>query len=116
MTRLKTGFKISFGFGIGGDRDGSKIPDRIAQANLDCIKREVAYYFGGYSLHKIEGGWINGVSRLVEEPGYVMEVVVVLPLHEVLKQAQRMRDFIKEVLNQEAIVLTITRLPFAEIA
>lgn len=116
MTKLKTGFKISFGFGIGEDRDGSKIPDRIAQANLNCIKREVANYFGDYSLHKIEDGWINGVSRLVEEPGYVMEAVVTLPFHEALQKAQRMRDFIKEILNQEAIVLTITRLPFAEIA
>lgn len=106
--------RLTFGFGYGERSNGSKIPVITARVRLGKITREAARLFGGYSVIRIRGGWINGDGRLVREPGIVLEVVSERRLGELLPIARAFRETIKEVLEQEAIVLTAQTLDLVE--
>lgn len=66
---------IQFRFGAGQRHDGTPITTADCYNGLQRVLEQVAYYFNGYSSHEVVGGWRNNEGVLVEEPGYIVEVI-----------------------------------------
>lgn len=116
MKKTTKGLKIHFGFGRGQRKNGQAITIAESRLAMSLLKHEAARLFGGYSFTRIEGGWVNPAGKLVEEPGGILEVVTTRDYRSMVKLAKAFRETIKQVLDQEAIVLTITECKFTEIA
>lgn len=102
-------FKIEFGFGIGEDKNRKPIPLGKREAALNQITMKAASRFGGYTVYRTYGGWINGLSDLVEEPGITLLTHVEGKTKQAI--AQRVTDFaavIREILNQETVCVSIS--------
>jgi len=70
---------FSVGFGIDEDRHGQPISLIRRWRALRTIKRRAASAFGGFTLHRGQGGWFNGKRRLVLESSCVLTVCVDCP-------------------------------------
>jgi hypothetical protein len=66
--------KIDITFGIGEDRDGNPIAPDVAEANILRIAKLASDLFGGCSLTRHDGAWVNGEGRLVTEPSLTLSV------------------------------------------
>lgn len=103
-------YKIEFGFGVGEDKNGFSLNSSRVVAGLGNIRKEAARLFGGYTLRSVTGGWVNPEGRLVEEPGYTLQV-----FDDGSTNGNRaaMVGVIKEQLNQAAVAVTITEVKFS---
>jgi hypothetical protein len=105
--------RIQFIFGLGQNKDG--LPIQNEGYKLSAIKREAARLFGGYTYVETAGGWHSPSGMLIEEPGGLLDIVSLRDAESLHKVAVPFRAFIKEVLEQEAIVVTIQKLEVLEI-
>lgn len=68
----------------------------------DAAEVQTAQLFGGYSLDRVTGGWIDPAGRLVREPSTRWQVVTALPEAQVRQWAEYLRTAFK----QDMVLLT----------
>jgi hypothetical protein len=101
--------KIEFGFGVGQDADGNPIDQLQFVFAFKVIRLKAVDLFGGYTMCKTTGGWIDPTGRLVEEPGYTL--FVFSDFNE-FEKYRMMAEIIKTELNQQAVAVTVTEVNF----
>lgn len=106
-------YKIEFGFGAGEDDSGRLLLQSEVEIGLQKIRRRAVEWFGGYTLTKTQGGWVNPAGRLVEEPGYTLSVLVdpSTVLLEDFGYRLEITDIvstIKQALRQHSVVVMLT--------
>ena len=70
------------------------------EQQVSIIKKITCNIFGGYSLHSINGGWIDSDNgKLLEEPSYYLEVLT----DKDIKHMKDLCDAITIIANQKAV-------------
>ena len=110
-----TGVRLSYGFGIEKDKNGRYISPIVVTAAMREIEKRAVGLFGGFALRPVQGGRVNSVGQLVEERGYSLEIVIPNNNTVTLKETREFGQLIKQLLNQEAIVFTVSQCITAEI-
>ena len=108
MTKTQT--KIEFVFGVGEDANGQALPASRVKAAFATIQARAALLFGGFTLLRSVGGWMNDESRMVTEPGYNLFVLADGAVNEY--KVQNMTDTIRIWLSQKSVVVIRTRVSF----
>ena len=88
-------------FGTGQTGDGRYITRTEASLALREIGRYAAEQFGGYSLYRHDGGWINAAGALIQESGVTLSVFGI-PLPE---QETTLARKIRALMVQDSVVL-----------
>ena len=104
--------KIDFGFGCEFDKDGHGISRDESFAALRKIRSEAARIFGSYTLQQTFGGWTNAQGGLVQEDGYTLFTVQPETRETLDSDIERLADFVKIILNQEAVAVTTSKVNF----
>lgn len=94
--------RIEFDFGIGRDKDGLMIPAIAFIPALARIKKKAVELYGGYTIYTTQGGWVNN-GALIEEDG---RTLLIYTTEGVDHKVHEMANFIKEVLDQEAVYVS----------
>jgi hypothetical protein len=100
--------RVEVGFGLGFDKNHQPITSSHFQ--LEAIKSKAVELFGGYTYYPSDGGWRHSDGELATEPGGTLLIFTDTP--QLLPKANELCQFIKRVLNQEAVALGITEAQF----
>lgn len=79
----------------------------VLNAYMDDLKSSLATWFGGFTIHKSEGGWMAANGTLIEEPVYHITVSFDI---ENFEKLQRFYDIAKEVkldMEQQCIYVRV---------
>lgn len=104
--------RIEITFGVGENKHREPIKD--LELKLHEISLEAARTFGGYTLIPGSGGWYNG-KDLITENSMTLRLVTERRLGEVFEDARSLRNFVRETLDQAAVVLTIEDVNVVEV-
>jgi hypothetical protein len=88
--------------GIEKDRNGSSIDKLHIEKCIQAIKHRLCTRFGGYTMTRSFGGWVND-GVLVEEEGVVFTV-----LYDGIAAPENITfvaEFIRDLLDQQCVVL-----------
>lgn len=110
--KMKQSVKVEFGFGMGLRKDGSKISLVDAEDCLTKIENHVSAACGGCTTSRTNGIWISPAGERFVEAGAT--VFTSLPEADYIFM-QGTVDFIKNILGQEAVAVTISPGTFAVI-
>lgn len=110
--KMKQAVKVEFGFGMGLRKDGSKINSADAEECLTKIENYISAARGGCTTSRTNGIWISPAGERFVEPGAT--VFTSLPEADYIFM-QSTVDFIKNILSQEAVAVTISPGTFAVI-
>lgn len=98
--------KVAFIVGQGFDQHGNPLVDKTNR--LKAVLTHIAKTYGGYSLVKGEGGWINPAGKLVEEPNISITVYSDLNISAV---HQATAEQLAVTFNQESVLLVRDTVP-----
>lgn len=95
--------------GQGFTKHGEPIQD--VEEKRTIALTEAARRFGGYTMTLGSGGWIDDQKRLVEEPCMVLAIMSdkATPV-----DFKIFADFLKGLFGQEAVLVTVEWVEFAE--
>ena len=82
-------YEYRFTVGYGERGDGRLIDVSEAVRRIERIKYHAAQQFGGYTLTRGRGGWVNGHGRLVTEPVATFAIATDDPIGHVRDFAHR---------------------------
>lgn len=97
--------RITITAGIGEDRHGRALDAQTLAQAFAGIRATIAQAFGGYTERDTLGGWINGAGELVTEPGKQWIALASKPAREVDDAAHALADYVRDVLNQQSVML-----------
>lgn len=72
---------------------------------IDLIKRLFAKWFGGFTAIKADGGWVDVLGRLIEEPVVIIGTVV--DGHDRSADVISYAKYVKHELEQEAVLFIL---------
>lgn len=102
------GWKVYIGAGVTFNSAGDRISDVQREIALQGIRAIAAQLFGGYTLTRVQGGWIGGSGRLITEDGIGLTCYSSEDFSkELQKKAKTLAQAVKNGLSQEAVVLAI---------
>lgn len=101
--------KVEFGFGVGEDASGRLLLQSEVAIGMQKICQHAADLFGGYTITKTQGGWVNPAGRLVEERGITLSALIEIDQVNYLAIV----DTIKSALRQHAIVVILTEVAWS---
>ncbi|HEY6019446.1 MAG TPA: hypothetical protein VIY48_05970 [Candidatus Paceibacterota bacterium] len=94
--------------GQGFTKSGEPIKELEAKREAAFI--EASLKFGGYTVAYVSGGWFNFQKELVQEPSMVMTIMGENTPAEFKSYA----GFLKGLFDQEAVLVTVEWIEFAE--
>ncbi len=100
--------KITFGVGIGSDRDGREISN--AAELTEKAMNLLAYLYGGVSVVRCEGAWHDKAGQLVREPAIQLQVELT-SVNESDQQnaARKQAAALREMFNQSCILVSFQK-------
>lgn len=99
--------KIEFGFGCELDRNHKRIPARKLAKILKLLEAAARLRFGGCTLVATRGTWVNDEGTIFSERGYTL---IVYTGKAGIRLSSGMGAVIREVLQQEAVCVSITKV------
>lgn len=115
MNYTQTISSVTFGIGIGKDKNGRKLPQKQVKQALREICTKIAGKFGGFNLVKGSGGWVNSKGELIEEASASITAAIIhdiknppdgQALIKVELDAESIADEAKLLFNQECVLVT----------
>lgn len=102
------GYRITFGLGLGFDRDGVPIPPDAADAYRSLAINLVTKWYGGCFAIDGSGAWNDG-SRIVAEKGVniVVDHQTDRPIDAILRDAKAVANNLGYYANQEAVTVSV---------
>lgn len=84
-----------------------RIPTAVKPRIIDDVKKRLARGYGGYTVYRTRGGWVNDDGELIDEPVVVIEIY-----HDGEKERLKadMRDlarYVKDGTGEDSIMYVI---------
>lgn len=95
--------------GIGKDKDGRTILPDAADIGIRIALSGLSRRFGGATVIRTEGGWIDAGGRLITEKSIILEVIG--PCTP--SQANNMRDTLTGLFNQSSVLVVQTTAEYS---
>jgi len=96
--------RYEIGLGIQFDKDGAAIPVSHANMIIRYLQREASDNFGGVTVSRVQGRWVNDKGQLVTEDAVTFVLFVENP--NLLRQVEEFANDAGKWLNQDSVVLT----------
>ena len=94
--------RITVQCGIGEDKAGCAIESQRARDCLVAIHRFAGDLYGGVTVYRHVGSWVDGNGKLVTEYGITFQVVT-----DSDSDGSVFAVFIRDTFNQNSVVLTV---------
>lgn len=85
------------------------IPTNAARTKIAVIEHDLVTYFGGFTRQEGYGAWSDGVEEITEDV-YIYFASTDLPENTLIPLLVEFRKDYKQLLNQQAIYISVTKL------
>lgn len=100
--------RVTFNVRIGEDRFRNPIPPGDVRAGLALALKIVSNAFGGVTLTRGIGAWLNHAGELVEEPCVSLATEASLPERAVKDTARMVAEDLRQVFNQQSVIVSVS--------
>jgi len=94
--------RITVQCGIGEDKAGHAIDSQRARDCVEAVHKHASDVYGGVTVYRHTGSWIDGHGELVTEHGITIQVVT-----EINDYGREFALFVRDLFNQNSVVLTV---------
>ena len=110
---MRETYKASIIVGIGKQGNGVPLASTTVERALEDIRLRMAITFGGVTVARHEGDWINASGERITEQGVTLYTYSQLTRGETECALRRLGDSLKTQLSQDCVIITIERADFA---
>lgn len=103
---MQTKYLVTLTVGLGLDKDGQPIRPAAVEAYLPAIATRASNIFGGATLTRGRGVWVDDSGKRFDEPCLVVSTVSDKSPTETDNNAAGLADWIKWALNQACVLYT----------
>lgn len=89
------------------DKDGNPLVKEVVRSNIAEAKLVAAKWFGGFSLSKVKGGWVDANGKFITDNAYRFEIFC---QEEDDANLRLFASFLRNQFNQSAVLLAVNEI------